>query len=111
MSDVRHAIRSQLRAVARSARERRRLARAGARSADRPRRGPVAIRLWLPLTPLFALLAPFALIASPLIGAWRPLRGVSPIRAALTLGAVLMSLSGTVVSVDSRDAIVRIRIF
>jgi hypothetical protein len=111
VSDVRPVIRSNLRAVIRGGRDRRRLARAQARSVDQPRRGPVAIRLWLPLTPLFALLAPFALVASPLIGVWRPMRGVSPIRAALTIGAVLMSLSGTVVSVDTRDAIIRIRIF
>ena len=97
--------------------------RSGARSRRltvRPRRGRdlarprgrVAIRLWLPLTPLFVLLAPFALIAAPLIAAAvRPARGVAPLRAALALGGVLLALSGTVINVESRQALVRIRIF
>jgi hypothetical protein len=69
------------------------------------------VRLWLPLTPLFALLSPLALIAAPLILFYPPARGVSPWLAAWSLGGVLLSLSGTVVEVDSRDALVHIRIF
>jgi hypothetical protein len=92
---------------------------AGRRSAKR-----VAIRLWLPLTPLWILLAPFALLLIPLLlltpplfpnrpGA-RALRAsiaARPFRTAFGLGAVLIALSGTVVDVDTPDALVRIRIF
>jgi hypothetical protein len=74
-----------------------------------PRR--VAIRLWLPLTPLFVVLAPFALLGAPLLALVPEARRVNPYRAALGIGGVLLSLSGTVVSVDAPDASVHIRIF
>jgi hypothetical protein len=104
------------------------------RPARRPaRRNHVAgqkrtvVRLWLPLTPLWIILAPFALLLAPLL--WlaprllpngRGARGRRVVRAALAvrpfrtvfgLGAVLMALSGTLVDVDTPDALVRIRIF
>jgi hypothetical protein len=75
------------------------------------RRKKVRVRLWLPLTPLFILLAPFALIAAPLIDFYPPARGVSPWRAAWVVGAVLLSTHGTVVEIDSPEALVHIRIF
>ncbi|HEY2356682.1 MAG TPA: hypothetical protein VGH86_04475 [Phenylobacterium sp.] len=74
----------------------------------RPRR--VAIRLWLPLTPLWLILAPFALLAAPLLLAAPQMRGVRPVRAALAVGAALIALSGTVVDVDTPDALVSLRI-
>jgi hypothetical protein len=82
------------------------------------------VRLWLPLTPLWIILAPFALLLVPLLlltpplfpnrpGA-RALRAsiaARPFRTAFRLGAVLIAMSGTSVDVDTRDALVRIRIF
>ena len=82
------------------------------------------VRLWLPLTPLWIILAPFALLLAPLLWLAPRLlpnrRGARVVRAALAvrpfrtvfgLGAVLMALSGTLVDVDTPDALVRIRIF
>ncbi len=69
------------------------------------------VQLWLPLTPLFALLAPFALLVSPLIALSPEMRRVNPLRAAWAIGGVLLALSGTVVDVDTPDAVVRIRIY
>lgn len=69
------------------------------------------VRLWLPLTLLFLLLAPFALLLAPLLYfAPRPYN-VRPFATVAALGALLLSLSGTVVDVDTPDALVRIRIF
>jgi hypothetical protein len=71
----------------------------------------VVIRLWLPLTAIFLLLAPFALVLSPLICfAPRPY-GDRPFATVLGVGAVLLSLGGTVVEVDAREALIRIKIF
>jgi hypothetical protein len=69
------------------------------------------IRLWLPLTPLWILLAPFALLLSPALAAAPAARGVNPLRAAFAIGALLMSLAGTVVEVDAPGASIKIRIF
>ena len=69
------------------------------------------VKLWLPLTPLWILLAPFALLACPLLALAPATRGVPPLRAALAVGAVLISLSGTQVDVDTPRALVRIRFF
>ena len=82
------------------------------------------VRLWLPLTPLWIILAPFALLLAPLLTlaprllrnrprarAVRASLAVRPYRTAFALGAVLIAMSGTVVDVDTPDALVRIRIF
>ena len=69
------------------------------------------VSLWLPLTPLFALLAPFALLLSLLGYLVPPRLRPDPVLAAIALGAVLLSLSGTDVDVDTPDARVRLRIF
>ena len=72
----------------------------------------VVVRLWLPTTALFLLLAPFALLAAPLIYAFTPPRyRTPPFATAFGLGRVLLSLSGTVVHVDTPEALVSIRIF
>jgi len=84
--------------------------RSRARAIADPERRAV-IRLWAPLTPLFLLLSPFALIASPLLGAFRPTRRVSPFRAAIALGGVLLALRGTQIQIESRKALISIRIF
>ena len=74
-----------------------------------PRRRTV-VRLWLPLTPLFVLLAPFALLLA-LLGylvppRWRP----DPFFAAFAIGALLLALGGTDILIDTADAHVRIKI-
>jgi hypothetical protein len=69
------------------------------------------VRLWLPMTLIFLLLAPFALLLAPLIYlAPRPY-GDRPLATVLGVGQVLLSLGGTVVDVDTPEALVRIRIF
>lgn len=78
---------------------------------DRARRGPTRVGLWLPLTPLFILLAPFALTLSLLGYLVPPRLRPDPVQTALAIGAVLLSLGGTQVLVDTADAKVRIRIF
>jgi hypothetical protein len=69
------------------------------------------VRLWLPLTPLWIILAPAALLLAPVLNLLPATRGVSPWRAAFVLGDLLLALSGTLVDVDTPDALVRIRIF
>ena len=101
------------------------------KGAGKPTRGDHAasekrtvVRLWLPLTPLWIILAPFALLLAPALLLFPPLLpnrpgaralrasiAVRPFRTAFALGAVLIAMSGTVVDVDTPDALVRIRIF
>ena len=66
------------------------------------------VGLWLPVTPFFWLLAPFALLLAPLIALAPPMRGVNPYAAVLTIGQVLISMSGTKVHVDTPDVRVRL---
>lgn len=69
------------------------------------------VRLWLPTTFIFLLLAPFALLLAPLLYlAPRPYNA-RPLAAVLGVGRVLLSLGGTVVHVDTAEALVSIRIF
>jgi hypothetical protein len=78
-----------------------------------PRRPPhrTVVRLWLPLTTLWLILSPFAVLAAPLL-LLAPRTGVRrPFSAVFALGRTLLALSGTVVDVDTPDALVRIRIF
>jgi hypothetical protein len=76
----------------------------------RPHRRTV-VRLWLPSTLIFLLLAPFAVLLSPLLWfAPRPY-GDRPFATVFGLGRVLLSLAGTVVDVETPDALVRIRLF
>ena len=73
--------------------------------------GRTNVVLWLPVTPIFWILSPFAMLFAPLICLAPPLQGVNPYLAAARIGAVLASLSGTVIHVDSPDARVRLRLF
>ncbi|MFL5295579.1 MAG: hypothetical protein ACJ798_04275 [Phenylobacterium sp.] len=77
---------------------------------DAPPRRTV-VRLWLPATLIFLLLAPFALLLSPLLYLVPRRYGVAPLAAVAGLGRLLLSLGGTVVDVDTPDALVRIRLF
>lgn len=84
--------------------------RADPRPVARPMRPPTVVRLWLPLTVLFLLLAPFALLLSPLLYVVpRPWR-LSPLATVLAVGAFLLALGGTDIDVRTHDAIVRLKI-
>jgi hypothetical protein len=74
---------------------------------------PVRLWLWLPLTPLFWLLSPFALLVAPLLWVWlpRPQRPPRVFATAIAFGRLLVSLSGLVVDVDAPGARLSIRIF
>jgi hypothetical protein len=75
----------------------------------RPRRRTV-VRLWLPLTPLLWLFAPFVLLLAPL-GYLVPRRlRPDPFFAAFGLGELLLALGGTDILVDTPDAYVRIKV-
>jgi hypothetical protein len=76
---------------------------------DAPRRR-TSVALWLPLTPLLLLLAPLALLAAPFAALHPRARRVGPVRVVWAVGALLTSLSGTRIDVDTPDACVRLRI-
>jgi len=71
----------------------------------------VRIGLWLPLTPLFWLLAPVVLLLAPLLLLAPPLRDANPYAAVTRVGGVLLSLNGTHVHIDAPGARVRLTIF
>lgn len=77
--------------------------------AESARAGRVHVRLWLPTTVIFALLAPFALALSPLLLLAPTGYRLGP-HTALAVGAVLFSLSGTHIEVEAPDAVVRIHL-
>jgi hypothetical protein len=77
--------------------------------AARPQR--FVLRLWLPMTLVFLLLAPFAILLIPLLYLAPPFRRLNCAAVVFTLGAALLALSGTDVDVDTPDALVRIKIF
>lgn len=72
--------------------------------------GRTRVRLWLPLTPLFWVLAPFAILLAPLILLAPPLWRMNPYFTAYAVGRVLLALGGTDIDVDTPDARVRIKI-
>ena len=85
---------------------------AEARSAPPRPHDRTVVRLWLPLTPLWIILAPFAILAAPLLLLVPQMRGLRrPFRAVFAIGQVLFAISGTVVDVDTPDALVRIHIY
>ena len=70
------------------------------------------LNLWLPLTAVFLLLSPFAVLLAPVIWLFTPPRyRTRPFATVFGLGRVLLSLGGSVVEVDTREALVNIRIF
>jgi len=79
--------------------------------AQTPPHRRVVVRLWLPMTPIFLILAPFAILLAPLLyGVPRPYCE-RPFATVFGVGALLLSLGGAVVDVDTPEALVRIRIF
>ena len=80
------------------------------RSAEPVRARRTRVRLWLPLTPLFWILAPFAILLAPLILLAPPMWRMNPYAAVYALGRVLLALGGTDIDVDTPEARVRIKI-
>jgi len=68
------------------------------------------IRLWLPLTPLFWILAPFAFLLAPLLLLAPPMWRTNPYVTVAAIGRVLTAMGGTLVDVDTPDARIRIKI-
>ena len=86
--------------------------RSSPRVVERPPLRRVTVRLWLPATALFWLLAPFPLLLAPLAYlAPAPFRPANPYAVVLAVGRVLTSFGGAVVHVNTPHALVRIRIF
>ncbi|HEX3917585.1 MAG TPA: hypothetical protein VHW60_09630 [Caulobacteraceae bacterium] len=106
MSEARALFQSQLRSAVRDARQ---VGPVRVRTPAPPRR--TVIRLWLPLTPLWVLLAPFALLLAPALKLSPQTRALPAYRTAFTVGGALIAMSGTVIDIDGRDALVRVRIF
>jgi len=77
--------------------------------ARRPPRRTV-VRLWLPLTPILWILSPFPLVLAPLGYLVPPRLRPDPFFLVFALGELLLSLSGTIVDVDTPDCLVQIRI-
>ena len=71
----------------------------------------VKIRLWVPLTAIFLVLSPFALLLAPLLYLNPTPYRVRPFPTVIGVGRVLLSLGGTLVQVDTPDALISIRIF
>ena len=68
------------------------------------------LRLWAPLSLLWVLLAPFALILAA-AAEFTPLADqIPPFLAVRRLGEVLFALSGTLVEVDTPTALISVRI-
>ena len=69
------------------------------------------VRLWVPATAIFLLLAPFAILLAPLIYFAPSPYGYRPFATVIAIGRLLISLGGTVVDVDTPEALVRIKIY
>ena len=69
-----------------------------------------SIRLWAPISPLFLLAAPLPLACALVMTATPRGRALRPVRLAWGVGALLLSLSGTIVNVDAPGIRVRIHI-
>lgn len=71
---------------------------------------PFRLSLWLPLTPIFWILAPFVVLLAPLILLAPVMWGVNPWLVVVTIGRVLTSLNGVDVDIDTPEARVHIKI-
>lgn len=69
------------------------------------------IRLWLPLFLIWILIAPFALLLSPLILLGVAMARLNPFRALTAAFGLLAALTGTLIEVETPDAVVNIRVF
>ena len=72
---------------------------------------PFRLGLWIPSTAIFLLLAPFPILALPLLYL-APRRVLpDPLGLVLGVGRLLLALGGTVIEVEAPDARIRIRLF
>lgn len=71
---------------------------------------PFRLSLWLPLTPIFWILAPFVVLLAPLLLLAPPMWGSNPYLVVVTLGRVLTSLNGVDVDVETPEAGIHIKI-
>ena len=72
---------------------------------------PFRFSLWVPTTALFLLLAPFPILALPLLYL-APRRVLpDPFGLVFGVGRLLFSLGGTTIEVDATNARIRIRLF
>jgi hypothetical protein len=69
-----------------------------------------ALRLWIPLVLVWALLAPFLILLSPLIIVGLAIMRVEPFRAIGVAFAILHGLGGTQVDVETDDAFIKIHL-
>ncbi|HXC57395.1 MAG TPA: hypothetical protein VNU97_18995 [Rhizomicrobium sp.] len=76
-----------------------------------PRRMHRGIRLWVPLFLVWLLLAPFVLVLLPVYFVVCAVVDIAPFRTLGTIFAVLGSLNGTHVEVDSPAASVFIHVY
>jgi hypothetical protein len=74
------------------------LARFGLRVGDGRR-----FRLWIPLPLVYLLLAPFLVLALPVLVVLCQRAGVDPIRSLAVAGRILAATRGTAVEVESRE--------
>src|SRR4051794_19425838 len=75
-----------------------------------PVRARTVVRLWLPATCIFVLLAPFALLLAPLLYLAPTPYGPRPLATVLGVGGLLLSLGGTAIHIDTPRALVSLRI-
>jgi hypothetical protein len=80
-------------------------------AASRRRRQPWPLRLWLPVSLLFILLAPFAIAAIPVLWLIAPLGRRDWAGAVFTVGAALLALHGTRIDVRTTDLNLSIELF
>lgn len=77
----------------------------------RPKRRPFTLRLWLPVSILFLLLAPFAALALPVLWLAAPLGRRNWAPALFSIGAVLMALHGTRIEVRASHVNLNLELF
>lgn len=77
----------------------------------RPRRRPFKLSLWLPVSLLFILLAPFALLAIPVLWLVAPMGRSNWAPPVFAVGAALMALHGTRIEIRNPDINLSIELF
>ncbi|WP_293681745.1 hypothetical protein [uncultured Phenylobacterium sp.] len=81
-----------------------------ARSAKPAPQRRTQVDLWLPMTPLATILAPFMMLLAPLMLLAPRMWRMNPYETAFAVIRLLLSLGGTEIDVDTPDARVRIKI-
>ena len=81
------------------------------RTAPVVRAEPFRLSLWIPTTAIFLLLAPFPILALPLLYLAPRRVLLDPLGLVFGVGRLLLTLGGTVIEVEAPDARIRIRLF